>query len=334
MILVDTRGVSLNKPLHVNIKDLKSKFDILEVAQKYCELKRVSNNDFTAVINPLRDEKTSSLHFYIDTQKFYDYGSSEGGDVFDFIAKVENISLSDVIQKFSDNSFTPTVKPIRDNLQPVPVIEISKEQLQKEFNSFESIDINNSKHKEELLNVIPYWLYETANKEDLELFTALTRYDSKNNTLVTQWCKNRVLDFEIVTYKRRRLNGGKWINRKGTHPNQTSFSRIYSEAKPIYIIEGMRDALTAVLLGLNFIAIPTTSFKNFEDINSVINKDDEVILLCEDIQGYKAMKLIEPHINTKNVRLICLTSSKDTKIDLSDFVMQNKSIKEVLNVIK
>jgi hypothetical protein len=326
-------GVSAT-PLKRDIKELKSNLDILEVAQKYCELKKVSNNDFMAVINPLRDEKTSSLHFYVNTQRFYDYGSSEGGDVLDFIAKVENISLSDVIKKVSDTSFTPSIVPIREKPQQVTVVEISSQQLQREFNQFQTLNINNSKHKEELVEIIPYWLYETANKEDLGLFKALTRYDSKNNTLVAQWCKNSVLDFEIVTYKRRRLNGGKWINRAGTHPNQTSFSRIYSETKPIYIIEGIRDALTAVLLGLNFIAIPTTSFKNFEDINSVINKDGEVILLCEDMQGYKAMKLIEPHLHTKNVRLICLTSSKNTKIDLSDFVMQCNSIEEVLNVIK
>jgi hypothetical protein len=321
-------------PLKRDIKELKSNLDILEVAQKYCELKKVSNNDFMAVINPLRDEKTSSLHFYMNTQRFYDYGSSEGGDVLDFIAKVENISLSDVIKKISDTSFTPSIVPIREKPQQVAVIEISSQQLGREFNQFQTLNINNPQHHTELLNVIPYWLYETANKEDLGLFKALTRYDSQNNTLVAQWCKNSVLDFEIVTYKRRRLNGGKWINRKDTHPNQTSFSRIYSETKPIYIIEGMRDALTAVLLGLNFIAIPTTSFKNFEDINSVINKDDEVVLLCEDMQGYKAMKLIEPRLHTKNVRLICLISSKNTKIDLSDFVMQNKSIEGVLNVIK
>ena len=331
-MIIDTRGVSLNKPLHVNIKDLKNNLDILEVAQKYCELKRVSNNDFMAVINPLRDEKTSSLHFYVNTQKFHDYGSSEGGDVFDFIAKVENISLSDVIKKFSDNNFTPTVKPIREKPQQVAVIEISTQQLQKEFNSFESIDINNSKHKEELLNVIPYWLYETANKEDLELFTALTRYDSKNNTLVAGWYRNSLTDFEMITYKRRRLNGGKWINRKGTHPNQTSFSRIYSEAKPIYIIEGMRDALTAVLLGLNCIAIPTTSFKNFEDINSVINKEDEVIFICEDMQGYKAMSYLSQNI--PNSRLLTFVQNQDEKIDLSDFVMSCKNRAEVQNVIK
>ena len=316
----------------MTLQDLKNKIDIIDIAQGYCELKRVNNNDYVAVNNPLRDEKTSSIHFYVDTQKFYDFGSSEGGDVFDFVSKVENISLSDAIAKFSDGThFTAQPRPIREKPQPIQEVVISSEQLQREFNNFDMLDITNSKHKEELFNVIPCWLYETANKEDLELFMALTRHDSKNNTLVAGWYKNSLLDFEIVTYKRRRLNGAKWMNRKGTHPNQTSFSRVHDEAKPIYIVEGMRDALTAVLLGLNFIAIPTTSFKNFDAINQAIHPTDEVIFICEDMQGYKAMKLIDPSINTKNTRLICLTSSKDTKIDLSDLTMQCSSISEVRN---
>lgn len=318
----------------ISLQDLKSNLDILQVAQGYCELKRVNNNDYVAVNNPIRDEKTSSLHFYVNTQKFYDFGSSEGGDVFDFIAKCENISLSDAIQRFSDKSYTPSFLPIKEKPQPVQVIEISSEQLQKEFDSFESIDTTNTKHYEELLNVVPEYLLKEANTTDLTLFMSCIRFDSKNDTLVAGWYKNSLIDFEMITYKRRRLNGGKWINRKDTHPNQTVFNRIFDDTKPVYIVEGARDAITAVLLGLNFIAIPTTSFKNVSLLSELIKPHDEVIFICEDMQGYKAMKLIEPHVNTKNVRLICLTSSKDTKMDLSDFVMQNKSIEEVLNVIK
>lgn len=315
----------------ISLSDLKSKLDIIDIAQGYCELKRVNNNNYVAVNNPLRDEKTSSLHFYVNTQKFYDFGSSEGGDVFDFVAKAENISLSDAIQRFSDESYTPSFLPIREKPQPVEIIEVSSEQLQKEFDSFESIDVNNSKHYAELLNVIPYWLYETANKEDLELFMSLIRYDSKNDTLVAGWYKNSLLDFEIVTYKRRRLNGGKWINRKGTHPNQVSFSRIYDEAKPIYIVEGMRDALTAVLLGLNFIAIPTTSFKNFDAINEDIRPTDEVIFICEDMQGYRAMSYLSGLIPQS--KLLTFIQNRDDKVDLSDYVMKQNSIKGVTDAI-
>jgi len=315
----------------VSLQDLKSNLDILEVAQRYCEIKRVNNNDYVAVTNPLREEKSSSLHFYVDTQRYYDYGSSEGGDELDFIAKCENISLSDAIKKEKNGTHaTATPRPIKKKSQQMPEIKVTSGQLQKEFNNFEKLTMSNPKHKEELLNVFPYWLYEAANKEDLELFLSIARYDKRNNILVAGWYKNSVLDFEMVTYKRRRFNGGKWINRKDTSPNQISFSRVYDEAKPIYILEGMRDALAGILLGLNFIAIATTSFRNYEDINQSIKPTDEVILLCEDQQGYKAMKQIKDNLITKNAKLVSLTTSKDTKMDLSDFVMSCKSRSEVI----
>ena len=317
----------------ISLQDLKEKLDILDTASLYCELKKVNDTTYKAVINPLREEKTSSLHFYTDTQKFYDFGSNESGDVFDFIARVENISLSDTIQRFKDDSYIATPRPIRKKSQPVQNVEVTSEQLQKEFDNFEKINPADAEHKEELLSINPYWLYDEAHKDDVQLFLSCTRYDRRNHTLVMGWYENSLLDFEIITYKRRRLNGGKWINRKGTHPNQTAFNRIYADDKPVHIVEGARDALTAILLGLNFIAIPTTSFKNIEAIQSDIKPDDEVILICEDMQGYRAMKHISEHIHAKEVHLKTFISHKDEKIDLSDFVMSQSSLSGVHNAI-
>jgi hypothetical protein len=213
------------------------------------------------------------------------------------------------------------------------VIEISSQQLEREFNSFESIDMRNSNHRSELFNVFPEYLFQTGNYADIEHFNALTRYDNKNNTLVAQWCN---VDHKIVTYKRRRLNGAKWVNRKDTHPNGSAFYRIVDADAPVYVVEGMRDALTAILLGLNFVAIPTTSFRNFRDINEIVRFADKIVFICEDKQGYKTMKEISKAVgyHTKNKKLICFTTSKDKKIDLSDFVMSCNSIEEVRNVIK
>lgn len=313
------------------IEAIKTRLDIIEVAEKYCELKRVNSNTYKAVVNPLRDEKTSSLYFYVDTQKYYDFGSSERGDVFDLIARVENISLPEILNRFKDESYIPSIKPIIEKPQHTQEIEISSERLQSEFNQFERLKKDNSKHLEELFNVIPEYVLREARKEDLKLFSKLVRYDNQNQTLVAGWYKNSLLNFEIVTYKRRRLHGGKWINRKGTHPNDTAFNRIYDDRKPVYIVEGARDALTSILLGLNFIAIPTTSFKNIEAIQSLIKPEDKVIFICEDMQGYKAMSNLASAI--PNSRLVTFVKSKDEKIDLSDYVNSCKTIEWVHNAI-
>lgn len=313
------------------IEAIKAKLDILTVAEQYCELKRVNSNTYKAVVNPIREEKTSSLHFYINTQKYHDFGSSESGDVFDLISKMENISLSELLNRYKDDTLALTPQPIKEQPQPVPKIEISSEQLQKEFDSFEMLDIRNPKHYEELLNVVPEYLLKEANEADTRLFMSCTRYDNQNQTLVAGWYKNSLFDFEMITYKRRRLHGGKWINRKNTHPNSTVFNRIFDDTKPVYIVEGARDALTSILLGLNFIAIPTTSFKNVEAIQSLIKPDDEVIFICEDMQGYKAMSNLSNAI--ANSRLVTFVKSKDEKIDLSDYVNSCKTIEGVQNAI-
>jgi len=315
----------------LDIKELKARLDIIDIASKYCDLKRNSRNTYKAVTNPLRDERTSSLCFYGNTQKYYDYGTSEGGDVIDFIAKAENLSLSEVMAKYNNDHLTPTIKSIRKKPQR-QTVSISNRQLAQEFDRFESLNIHNNKHYTELLNVIPYWLFETADKDDIDLFMSLSRYDKRNNTIVAAWCKNSLLDFEIITYKRRRYNGNKWMNRKDTHPNQTSFNRIYDEQAKIYIIEGMHDALTAVLLGLNFIAIPTTSFKNIDDIKQAVKPTDEVVFICEDRQGYKAMSRLANNIS--NSELVTFVKNEREKIDLSDFVNNCKTIKEVKNAIE
>lgn len=313
------------------IEAIKARLDIIDIASNYCELKKVNSNTYKAVVNPLRDEKTSSLCFYANTQKFFDFGSNESGDVFDFISKMENISLSDAIKRFKDDAHVATQRPIKEKPQPVQVIEISSEQLQREFDSFEMLDIRNSKHYEELLNVVPEYLLKEAKKEDARLFMSCIRYDNQNQTLVAGWYKNSLFDFEMITYKRRRLNGGKWINRKDTHPNSTVFNRIFDDAKTVYIVEGARDALTSILLGLNFIAIPTTSFKNIEAIQLLIKPEDKVIFICEDMQGYKAMSNLASAI--PNSRLVTFVKSKDEKIDLSDYVNSCKTIEGVINAI-
>ncbi len=313
------------------IETIKAKLDILRVAEQYCELKKINNNTYKAVINPIREEKTSSLCFYSNTQKYHDFGSSESGDVFDLISKMENISLSEILNRYKEDTLALTFQPIEERPQPVPKIEISSEQLQMEFNQFERLNKRNSKHLEELFNVVPEYLLKEANKDDLSLFMSCIRYDNQNKTLVAGWYKNSLFDFEMVTYKRRRINGGKWINRKNTHPNSTAFNRIFDDTKPVYIVEGARDALTSILLGLNFIAIPTTSFKNVEAIQSLIKPYDEVIFICEDMAGYEAMSNLANSI--PNSRLVTFVKSKDEKIDLSDYVNSCKTIEGVQNAI-
>ena len=56
-------------------------------------------------LSPLRNEKTASFKVDNSTNRFYDFGEGFGGTLIDLISKLENISIKEIIQKFSINSF-------------------------------------------------------------------------------------------------------------------------------------------------------------------------------------------------------------------------------------
>ena len=308
-----------------SIENIKQSIELLDVASYYCELQK-QNGNYKAKVNPLREEKTSSLIFYADSQKWHDFGSGESGDCFDFIQKMERCTLHEAKEKAlsligKEPLHVSTPKP------KCEVVIIDSQALQAEFNRFEKVTLRNNLHKEEVLKVVPHWLIKEADKEDLALFQSIIRYDAYHHTLVAGWYKNSDTAFDMVTYKHRRKGEGKWINRIGTHPNSVAFHRIMDNGK-VYVIEGAHDALTAILLGISFIALPTTSYSNVEQFKSLLRDGDEVVYIVEDKQGFECMKKLHSHTGGK---LIALSKDKDKKMDLSDFTLTQQSIKEVLN---
>lgn len=57
-------------------------------------------------LSPFRNEKTASFKVDNSTNRFYDFGEGFGGTLIDLISKLENISIKEIIQKFSINSFS------------------------------------------------------------------------------------------------------------------------------------------------------------------------------------------------------------------------------------
>lgn len=195
------------------------------------------------------------------------------------------------------------------------------EQIEAEFMRF-SPDVP----RDELTAFAPGWLLESADQADRDLFGAMLRYDERNHTAITGCYDNQPFNMQIISYKRRRFNGGKWITRKGTHPNGTPFIRIYSDDQPVTIIEGHHDALTAALLGLDFIMLPTASYRGGIAVDEV--KGRTLRFIVEDGAAYKTMRRIaeelEPHAG--NIELKQLR--RGSKMDLSDFAETCRSIEE------
>lgn len=53
----------------------------------------------------IRDERTASAHYYKQNNKWYDFGSGEGGDVIDLVMRINNCSFVEAC-KYLSMSFT------------------------------------------------------------------------------------------------------------------------------------------------------------------------------------------------------------------------------------
>lgn len=210
---------------------------------------------------------------------------------------------------------------------------IPLEQLVAEFDSFEKLTFSNRFHRDELTEICPFWLYKQADSSDLDLFQAMTRFDDGSKTLITGCYETNDIDFNLISYKYRRLGKIKWCTRKSTHPNAFPFIRIFSNKEPIFIVEGHHDALTAILLGLDFIMLPTASFKN-QDLFAEELNNREVVFIVEDSQAYYCMLTIAQQLTQHAKKIELIQLQKKQKMDLSDFCFLHRDIEEVQNGLR
>ena len=196
--------------------------------------------------------------------------------------------------------------------------------LEEDFESFERLDF--TKHISELEALCPRWLYTQANKADIDLFLNMCRYDQLNDTLVTGCYDTSDLQFKLISYKRRRFMGQKWRTRKSTHPNNTPFTRIFTDDEPIVVVEGHHDLLTAILLGLDIVMVPTASYRG--SINPDEVKNRSIIFIVEDDQCYPVMKRLAEELDPFAKDITLKRFSFDLKMDLSDYTSLHSSIQE------
>ncbi len=211
--------------------------------------------------------------------------------------------------------------------------DLSLDQIKKEFDNFSRIDINNPVHHEELLKMHPPWLLKQASEMKYKRYLSMNRYDNKNGTFVAGCYENTPRYCRLVSYKRRRTSVGKWITRKGTHPNASVFIDIRPDGSPVFVVEGVHDAATAELLGISFIMIPYAGFRLTD--STLLQKEvaeREVVFLVEDEAAHKCMKKVAEHLR-KSARKIYLKQlgSNDAKADLSNYVQNFNTIEEVIN---
>lgn len=78
------------------IQQLVQRCDVEEVLSSYVTLKRAGRN--VKGLCPFHSEKTPSFVVYPDTQSFYCFGCGAGGDVINFVMRVENLEYPDAVR--------------------------------------------------------------------------------------------------------------------------------------------------------------------------------------------------------------------------------------------
>lgn len=82
------------------LEDIRSRTSIVEIVTEYMTLKK-SGRNFIGLC-PFHKEKTPSFTVNADKQIFRCFGCGEGGDIFSFVMKINNISFPEAVKHLAD----------------------------------------------------------------------------------------------------------------------------------------------------------------------------------------------------------------------------------------
>ena len=87
----------------IDADHVKKAADIAQIVGQYAELRRGGNANELLGLCPFHKEKTPSFTVTLDKQLFHCFGCQAGGDVFDFVTKVEGLAtFGDAVHRVAE----------------------------------------------------------------------------------------------------------------------------------------------------------------------------------------------------------------------------------------
>ena len=101
------------------VEQIKDKLDIVEFIRQYVPSLKRAGKTYKACC-PFHKEKTPSFTCSSEKGLFYCFGCQEGGDIFAFLMKMENLSFREAVEKLADIAgveYKPTPTMTGDELR-------------------------------------------------------------------------------------------------------------------------------------------------------------------------------------------------------------------------
>ncbi len=303
------------------------------------------------------DERTPSTSIRQDGL-ITDFGDDWSGDIVALLHDKKGLSLRDatlyVCEQMgiaTDESYEHVPLPVkRKPQQPTELTDERYRQIVSDVGRFDSLDRQTFKdvgYAQSALSITPMWVYKQAEKPNLQLFREFTTYDESERSIVL---KIRDYTSKLISYKHRYKGDVKWCTAAGTHPNKqclVSIPNPKDHLYPVYVVEGARDFLMMVLMGLNVVAIPTVTYREWTQRELSIFTGENVVLipdLDQELKGVRCMESLGEQIDdiAKSVSVIdprkvldmMDIKHTDVKMDFSDVVLLwDKTLEDFKNTL-
>lgn len=311
------------------IKEIKEKITIRQLAEQFGAK---PNSKGSCKYNPIREERTSSLVIYDNTNSYNDFGGN-GGDVIDFYAEYKGIDKKTAIDEMyiniGHNFEAKEIKIKNYNKNDYMTPEI----LNKCFNGGFHCEVNFAKenHIEQLKTIAPKYIFDEAKQDDLSFFKSITKFIESRSTTVHKLPDKDGI-YHTMKYRYYFDDEQNKMIKWRTLPT-TKSAYLYcklTNKETVLVVEGARDFLTASLCGFDVVSLYSVNYKfTNEDYNILKNKK---VIFIDDF-GANAIKDIYDNFQGEKIYFnhsLMRTFSKCESKDFSDYLYHFKNINDFL----